>query len=307
MDLSANLSIKLPEYLSEFNNLTELDIAWCNLSVIPDNLIILKNLKKLNISSNRITKIHPKIGNLEDLEELDLSYNEMEKIQLPILELKSLKHLNLAGNKIHKIPEEISKLKSLEILNLNFNLIQNLVVGLSVLNNLNAIYLIHNRLKEIPSYIFKLNALRVAHFTANNIIMIQCDVNIFEQFDEFYISENPLPNHLRYKYFADKYTKNIILKDLKINNVYSFKDCQFTELSQMSLLVGTNNSGKSNFIKIIENTKPFSRIDRDIVNTNAGHDEVALLYIFKISDEIINYIIESVKIYSERKQNSETG
>ncbi len=302
LNLSANVSIKLPEYLSEFKNLIELDIAWCNLSVIPDNLINLISLKKLNISSNKIKKIHPKIGYLENLEELDLSYNNLDEMQLPIFDLLNLKYLNLAGNSIQKISEVITTLKNLEILNLNFNYIQDLTTGIGLLNNLKALYLIHNRIDEIPSYITKMKSLKIAHFTANNISKITNNGNISEKFQEFYISENPLPNNLRYKYFADKYTKKITLKDLKINNVYSFKDCQFTELSQMSLLVGTNNSGKSNFIKIIENAKPFSRIDRDIINTNASHNEVALLYIFQFSDEIINYIIESVKIYSEKSR-----
>jgi len=300
LDLSVNYGINLPNDLSIFRKLKELNIACCNLPKILDSLVELKNLKKLNISSNRITKIHPKIGNLEDLEELDLSYNEMEKIQLPILELKSLKHLNLAGNKIHKIPEEISTLKSLEILNLNFNLIQNLVIGLSVLNNLKAIYLIHNRVNEIPGYIFNLRSLKKAHFTANNISTISGDVNISEKFEEFYISENPLPNHLQYKYFVENYKKKITLKDLNLSNVYSFKDSQFSGLSQLSILVGTNNSGKSNFFKIIENLQPFSNIDRDIIFTNANHDEVLLHYIFELSDEIINYIVEYIKLYSER-------
>jgi len=302
LDLSLNYGIKLPNDFLLFSKLKELNIACCNLPKILDSLVELKNLKKLSISSNRIKKIHPKIGNLESLEELDLSYNELEEIQLPILELKSIKHLNLAGNKIHKIHEEISKLKSLEILNLNFNLIQNLVIGLSVLNNLKAIYLIHNRVNEIPDYIFNLRSLKKAHFTANNISTISGDVNISEKFEEFYISENPLPNHLQYKYFVENYKKKITLKDLNLSNVYSFKDSQFIGLSQLSLLVGTNNSGKSNFFKIIENLQPFSNIDRDIIFTNANHDEVLLHYIFELSDEIINYIIEYIKLYSEKSR-----
>jgi len=299
LDLSVNYGIKLPNDFSLFRKLKELNIAYCNLPIILDSLIELKNLKKLNISSNRISKIHPKIGNLEYLEELDLSYNELEEIQLPLLELKSLKHLNLAGNKIHRIPEAISILKHLEVLNLNFNHIQNLVISLSVLNNLKALYLIHNRINEIPGYIFNLRSLKKVHFTANNISTISGDVNISEKFEEFYISENPLPNHLRYKYFAENYKKKITLRDLNLCDVYSFRDSQFIGLSQLSLLVGTNNSGKSNFFKIIENLQPFSYIDRDIIFTNANPDEVLLHYTFELSDEIINYIVEYIKLYSE--------
>ncbi|MFW9873695.1 MAG: leucine-rich repeat domain-containing protein [Candidatus Thorarchaeota archaeon] len=302
LDLSLNYGINLPNDFSIYSKLKDLNIGSCNLPKILDSLVELKNLKNLNISGNRITSIHPKIGNLEYLEKLDLSYNVLEEIQLPLLELKSLKHLNLAGNKIHEIPDDISTLRNLEVLNLNFNQVQNLVIGLSFLNKLKKLFLIQNRLNEIPSYIFELKSLKVAHFTANNISIMQCDINIFEKFDEFYISENPLPIHLRYKYFTGKYDKKIILKELKINNFYSFKDCVFTELSQMSLLVGTNNSGKSNFFKIIEKIKPFSRINTDIINTNASYDEASLLYIFKLSDEMINYIIENIKIYSNKSR-----
>ena len=299
LDISLNYGISLPEYFSLFSNLTELNISCCNLPIVLDSLIKLKSLKALNISGNRITKIHPKIGNLEELEKLDLSYNELDEIKLPILELKGLKHLNLAGNNIQKIPEEISTLLSLEHLNLNFNHIQNIGIGLRVLDNLRSISLIHNRVSEIPGYIFNLKSLKKAHFTANNISIISGNVNISEKFEEFYISENPLPNHLRYKYFTKNYSKKITLKSLHLCNVFSFKDSQFIGFSPLSLLVGSNNSGKSNFFKIIEKLQPFSNIDRNIIFTNTNHDKVLVHYVFELSDEIINYLIENVKLHSE--------
>ncbi len=299
LELAANYSIKLPDDFLIYSKLTELNISWCNLLSIPDSLIELKNLKKLNISSNRITKIHPKIGDLVKLEELDLSYNNLDEIQAPIAELIRLKHLKLAGNNIRKIPEAISELKNLEILNLNFNQIQDLVSGLSFLNNLKVLYLIHNRIEEIPDYIFNLKSLKVGHFTANKIVTISGEVNALEKFKEFYISENPLPLHLRYKYFLENYTKKVTLKELYLNNVYSFKESEFLDLSQLSLLVGTNNSGKSNFFKIIENLKPFASINQNVIFTNSNHKNVLLHYLFELSDEMINYIIECIKNYSE--------
>ena len=104
---------------------------------------------------------------------------------------------------------------------------------------------------------------------------------------------------MRYEYFLENYTKKVTLKELYLNNIYSFKESNFHDLSQLSLLVGTNNSGKSNFFKIIENLKPFDSINQNVIFTNGNHEDVLVDYTFELSEEIINFFIECIKIKSE--------
>ncbi|MBD3215291.1 MAG: AAA family ATPase, partial [Candidatus Lokiarchaeota archaeon] len=300
LDISLNPNIALSGDIAAFEDLKELGIGSCHLPSILEKLTSLISIRKLNLSGNRINQIHPNLSNLINLEYLDLSYNNLEEIKKPILELKNLKELNLAGNKIKLIPDRISNLKKLEELNLNFNNIGELPLRIILLGNLKSLYMIHNHISHIPHYLFQLKSLKKAHFTSNNISMISGEEDILKRFDEFYILNNPLPNHIRYKFFKGKYDRNVMLKKLKIENVYSFKKSEFKDLFQINLIVGTNNSGKSNFFKILDTVKPFLEINENLINTNASYEDCDLRYKFKFSDENINHLIELIKIKTSK-------
>ena len=99
LDLSNKGLNKLPEYVLEMTELTELDISENNLEgALPSQIAKLKNLEKLDVSGNDMTGIPAEIGQLEKLEELSYADNNITGLPLEIGNLDNLKELDLRGN-----------------------------------------------------------------------------------------------------------------------------------------------------------------------------------------------------------------
>ena len=75
------------------------------------------NLKRLDLSSNKITSIPKEIPALTNLENLYLSYNKITSIPEEISALTNLGDLYLSNNKITSIPKEIREINGLRIKN----------------------------------------------------------------------------------------------------------------------------------------------------------------------------------------------
>ena len=84
-----------------------------------ENLIVVPNLRLLNLSYNVITKIEG-LGRLHNLIELNLAENAIKIIE-NLENLKALERLNLSGNLIKRIPEDIKYLQRLTTLRLARN------------------------------------------------------------------------------------------------------------------------------------------------------------------------------------------
>lgn len=89
-------------------------------------LMVLKELKVLNLSFNRIQLIPPAfIRSLAGLEELYLSGNELAALPNAELEaLVKLRVLFLNGNKLQSLPQELGKISSLTVLDVGSNLLR---------------------------------------------------------------------------------------------------------------------------------------------------------------------------------------
>ncbi len=76
-------------------------------------------VKKLDISMNKLKYIPRDIGKLINLECLDLSFNTFSTLPLELASLKKLKYLNISGTRfLVKVPDVVFKIKSLEILDI---------------------------------------------------------------------------------------------------------------------------------------------------------------------------------------------
>ena len=78
-----------------------------SLQELPDCVFQLKNLKTLDLISNRIKKIPPTI-NFEKVEKLNLQGNQIQELPESIYNLPKLKEISLGGNPL-KNPKEIKK------------------------------------------------------------------------------------------------------------------------------------------------------------------------------------------------------
>ncbi len=153
----------------EFNERTgELNLEYCNLPGLPEELGDMTWLKSLKLNNNEIENI-TQIGNLTNLDSLDLSSNRLTDISIlnklpalsflnlndnlfmPVLSelyIPSLKTLYLSKNNLSEIPD-LSNLEKLNILDLSDNHI-NHTYGIGSLLHLTSLDLSENEFQQIP-------------------------------------------------------------------------------------------------------------------------------------------------------------
>ena len=131
-------------------NVTELDLSFRRLSVIPSELCFLSNLEVLNLNRNQLTAIDPHtFGNLQNLQKLYLANNQLTVIHPQTFgNLPNLSWLYLNQNQLTAIdPETFSNLLNLQSLFLNQNQISTIAPQtFANLQNLQLLYLGNNQI-----------------------------------------------------------------------------------------------------------------------------------------------------------------
>lgn len=122
--LNSDLEQFPSQLFRNFPRLEELDASETFLSRLDRNDIGKTNLKKLNVSCNKIHRLTDGMSsNFECLENLDLSYNQIERIMPEAFKFSSyLRYLNLSHNKIPSLDRTFfDAVRSCEVLKLNDN------------------------------------------------------------------------------------------------------------------------------------------------------------------------------------------
>jgi hypothetical protein len=128
---------------------------------IPNEIGLLKNLKRLYLHDNKLKNIPTQIGLLTNLKNLDCSNNKIEIIPTEIGQLINLKNLQLYSNKIKNIPSEMGQMKNLVTLSLFLNQLKNIPTEIGILKNLNVIMLSRNKFLTIPNELKHINIQQV--------------------------------------------------------------------------------------------------------------------------------------------------
>ncbi len=162
LSLADNNLQDLPNSLLLLSNLERLNLDQ-NLIAHSANALkmvfALPSLKQLSLAANAITQF-PNITTKTKIEGLDLSDNNLqppaEPIQLGSLR-KTLKSLFLGGNNIHTLPQEILELENLKMLDLGDNyLSEQELEKLERLQNIETLYMQLDHLHHIPNILFML-------------------------------------------------------------------------------------------------------------------------------------------------------
>lgn len=146
-----------------------LSLMGLGLAEIPMGVFELKNLKELNLSSNRLSMIPESISKLNNLSRLDLRGNQLSIFPESITKLIALRELFLSSNQLSVIPKSIIKLGKLRLLFLSSNQFTVLPKDITNLNSLSWLKLSSNQLSIIPESIVKLSNLRELDLMDNPI------------------------------------------------------------------------------------------------------------------------------------------
>ena len=130
--------------LCTFPFVTKLVLMCNDITVVPDAIGALTNLKELNLLGNKIATLPASIGRLAALTTLVLSYNRIATLPTTIGGMTALTELYLNHNQLAGLPDAIGQLTGLETLHLNRNQLTALPESIVALTNLDDLDLINN-------------------------------------------------------------------------------------------------------------------------------------------------------------------
>jgi Leucine-rich repeat (LRR) protein len=128
---------------------TQALFSWADNNKLPEEVFPrdkdkLLSLVKLNLHTQNLSSVPPEISILKNLEELYLSYNNLTCLPKEIGELEKLKVLWVMGNKLKSLPDEIKKLTLLEDLVAFNNKINHISSDILDMPNLKSLFLHDN-------------------------------------------------------------------------------------------------------------------------------------------------------------------
>ena len=211
-------------------NLTQLDLADCGLSELPEEvfeltqlrtlilgknyqhneslsnrnkinflpleLSLLKNLEGLGLAFNDFSEFPTVITNLPRLQTLMFNGNPLTIISPEISKVKHLRILGLGNAGLIDLPNEIGELRRLKILGLANNQLSRLPETLKNLQHLEQLGLASNNFSEIPEVIYKLTELQVLGLANNQIQALPRHILQLKRLQKLDITSNPLPAQL---------------------------------------------------------------------------------------------------------------
>ncbi|KAL9654365.1 hypothetical protein ABK040_010393 [Willaertia magna] len=182
--------------LDELNNLQNIKFRTNKFKKFPEINKTFLNLKKIDLSNNKIIKfpidISLHLGNL--IEELNISNNQIEILPIEFQHFIKLKVLNISKNNLIELPSYIGNCNNLQILKANNNFIKN-IHSKCFNKNLNKLYEIDldfNFLKTIPKTICELNELIILRIENNELEYLPNEISYCKHLKGLYLSKNKL-------------------------------------------------------------------------------------------------------------------
>ena len=154
----------------------ELYIHGLKLKKFPKEILDLKLLKKLELTSHQLKCIPDEICQLEFLEELVLNDNQLTHLPTSLKNLKHLKTIQLNDNNFTEFPRVLLDCLSLESIELKANALQDIPATISQLRQIRKLNFDYNKLKELPETLFRLCQLIFLSFSNNGIKKIPSEI-----------------------------------------------------------------------------------------------------------------------------------
>ncbi|KAI8511884.1 hypothetical protein Bbelb_109840 [Branchiostoma belcheri] len=164
VNLSYNKLHNRGDFLPPLPNLEEIGLSWNAISDVAmpgltEGLGSCQNLKKVNLSHNKLSGRGDFLPPLPNLEKIDLSWNAISDVAVPGLteglgSCQNLKKVNLSGNKLSDRGDFLTPLPNLEEIDLGHNNISDVAVpglaeGLGSCQKLKKVVLHFNKLADV--------------------------------------------------------------------------------------------------------------------------------------------------------------
>ena len=182
----------LPQNFILLQQLKDLLLQENNFCCVPEVIGELSNLERLNLAFNpTLSKVPKSLGQLKNLESLDLMYCAFRDFPKVVFDIVSLDYLNLAYNTLEEIPEGIGKLKNLNRLDLRGDQLRALPHSFEELEDLKVLLLSSNPIQDIVLAPKKVMSLERIELSSSELLEISIDSSKFPDLEYVHLNNNP--------------------------------------------------------------------------------------------------------------------
>jgi Leucine-rich repeat (LRR) protein len=172
LDLRALGLKELPPLPSALRQLRVIELGSNRLKKLPLELLELRALQRLGLGNNRLQELPADLFNVLALVSLDLSENQLAELPSLIGQLSRLVEVSLYGNFLRSVPAALFALTRLERLDLSTNRLAELPEFRSPLSRLQVLDLSQNDLQWLPASMGQLTSLRVLNLSKNKLTSV---------------------------------------------------------------------------------------------------------------------------------------
>jgi internalin A len=236
LDLNNNQLNNLPESISQLQNLSTLNLYNNRFSYLPESISQLENLSTLALHNNQLNSLPQSISQLKNLSQFYLHNNELGNLPECISQLQNLSQLYLHNNELGSLPESISQLKNLSQLYLHSNELGSFPESISQLKNLSQLYLANNKLGHLPESISQLKNLSILSLSNNELGSLPESISQLKSLTQLSLSNNQLGNLPE----NISQLQNLSILDLDNNQLSDLPE-SISQLKNLSILSLSNN------------------------------------------------------------------
>jgi Leucine-rich repeat (LRR) protein len=193
--------------LDDFS-ITDLDLSYCELSGVGQQLNKLQKLLKLNMGYNNLQEVPESISSLTSLRKLYLNNNKIRTLEIWFMNLSSIQNLYLAGNEISYIHQDLGKLISLKMLDLQENELEYVPSSIKQCTSLEILLLTQNCISALHSSLFEIPTVLALRVDGNSLTSLPKSLVEMQNLKHLSVSQNNLTS------FPSELSKLVSLKDL---------------------------------------------------------------------------------------------
>jgi Leucine-rich repeat (LRR) protein len=172
--------------------LRRLELGGNQLTALPPEIGVLRDLRTLVVRGNRLTALPPEIGELRQLQSLMIGGNQLARLPTTIGQLQALVELELMNNHLETLPVEISGLQELRNLSVISNRLTELPTTIGQLHNLTSLMVTGNQLRTLPTTIGELQNLTILFASDNQLRTLPTQIGQLRRLKELAVGSNRL-------------------------------------------------------------------------------------------------------------------
>ncbi len=174
------------------NTITDMDLSYSELTILPDEIALFTQLQRLWLRDNQLQTLPASLGNLTLLLVLDLDSNPLAMLPAWLGNLTQLQELWLDKIPLQTLPAELGNLTQLQKLNLDNHRLQTLPAWLGNLTQLQELSLSDNQLQTLPAWLGNLTQLKHLLLTNNQLQTLPISLGNLTQLKALWLGANPI-------------------------------------------------------------------------------------------------------------------